>query len=80
MSSGIRAQAQRIAFAAAALSACAAAILVHVSPAVAEPGPVPGIYNFHPGDQSYLYDGKHGTFTGDVIYAAQEPNGGNRLI
>lgn len=80
MSSSIGAQTQRIIVAAAALSACAATILAHASPAVAEPGTVPGIYNFHPGDQSYHYEGQHGTFTGDVIYAVQDSNGGNRLI
>ncbi|MEV6320551.1 hypothetical protein AB0M45_05040 [Nocardia sp. NPDC051787] len=26
------------------------------------------------------YDGIHGSFTGDVIYASQNPNGGNRLL
>ncbi|MEU4341308.1 hypothetical protein AB0H00_08555 [Nocardia sp. NPDC023852] len=36
--------------------------------------------DFRPGDQSYRYDGKYGKFTGDAVYASQQPDGGNRLI
>ncbi|MEV6136526.1 hypothetical protein AB0L63_10785 [Nocardia sp. NPDC051990] len=41
---------------------------------------VPGYADFRPGAQSYRYDGEHGTFTGDAVYASQQPDGGNRLI
>ncbi|MCC3315394.1 hypothetical protein [Nocardia africana] len=38
------------------------------------------VYDYHPGDQSYRYEGQHGTFTGEAIYATQNADGGNRLI
>ncbi|MBF6298860.1 hypothetical protein IU459_15095 [Nocardia amamiensis] len=41
---------------------------------------IPGYADFRPGHQSYRYNGQHGTFTGDVVYASQQPDGGNRLI
>ncbi len=80
MSSVVRAQAQRIVVLLAVLLACAATFLTPAPQAAAEPGTAPGSYNYHPGDQSYRYEGKHGTFTGEVIYAAQNADGGNRLI
>ncbi|MFD4407374.1 hypothetical protein ACFWPH_31870 [Nocardia sp. NPDC058499] len=40
----------------------------------------PGVYHFHPNDTRYRYDGAHGSFTGDVVYASRHPDGGNRLI
>ncbi|MGW4329977.1 hypothetical protein ACWEKR_29290 [Nocardia sp. NPDC004573] len=57
----------------AALSAilAAAAIPAHA---------VPGHADFTPNAPSYRYEGKHGTFTGDAVYAFQQPDGGNRLI
>jgi len=81
MSSHIGAQAHRvIVVLTALLFACAAAFLMPAQHAAAEPGPNPGVYHYHPHDTSYRYDGKHGSFTGDAIYAAQSAPGGNRLI
>ncbi|RJO78002.1 hypothetical protein D5S18_06980 [Nocardia panacis] len=54
----------------------AAAAIAAAAPANA----VPGYADFRPGDQRYRYDGEHGTFTGDAVYASQQPDGGNRLI
>jgi hypothetical protein len=78
MSSGIRAQARRLVVVLTALFACTAAFLTPAPKAVAERGAYPGIYNYHPNDTSYRYDGIHGSFTGDVIYATQNAEGGNR--
>ncbi len=80
MSSCIRATAYRISATLAALFACAAAFLVSAPQVVANPGAVPGVYHYHPNDTRYRYDGQHGSFTGDAIYAVQDPAGGNRLI
>jgi hypothetical protein len=80
MSSRIRAKAHRVTVTLAALFACAAAFLVPAPQAAAAPEARPGIYHYHPNDTSYRYDGQHGSFTGDVIYAAQNASGGNRLI
>ncbi|MBF6331110.1 hypothetical protein [Nocardia transvalensis] len=41
---------------------------------------VPGVYDFHPNDTRYVYEGKHGTFTGDALYASVNPSGDNRLF
>ncbi|WP_327112130.1 hypothetical protein OHB12_27775 [Nocardia sp. NBC_01730] len=54
----------------------AAAVVFAAAPVNADPG----YADFRPGHQSYRYDGKHGTFTGDAVYASQQPDGGNRLI
>ncbi|WP_378736203.1 hypothetical protein [Nocardia brasiliensis] len=43
-------------------------------------GPARGVYHYHPNDTRYRYDGLHGSFTGDVVYANQNADGGNRLI
>lgn len=40
----------------------------------------PGHVDYTPSNISYRYDGKHGSFTGDAIYASEHPDGGNRLI
>lgn len=51
------------------------------SPAAAEnPGAAPGVYEFHPRDQHYYYDGPHGILTGDAIYESDSPKGGTRVV
>ncbi|WP_156910279.1 hypothetical protein [Nocardia mangyaensis] len=69
-------KARRVATVLTALSAVSAALLASAPGAAAQPGH----YDFHPNDTRYRYEGKHGTFTGDAVYARQDPRGGNRLI
>lgn len=57
--------------------ALAAAILAAAAPAAADP---PGKVDYTPANPSYRYDGVHGSFTGEAIYAFQNPDGGNRLV
>jgi hypothetical protein len=77
MPSSIRAQARHIAALAIAVATACTAALVGAPPATAQPA---GVYHYHPNDLRYHYDGQHGSFTGDVIYASQDPTGGNRLL
>ncbi|MBF6127787.1 hypothetical protein [Nocardia brasiliensis] len=61
----------------AALAATLATVFAGAPSATAAPA---GVYHFHPHDTRYQYNGAHGSFTGDVIYASQNPDGGNRLF
>ncbi len=75
MQSCIGAQTRRVTLAAVVI----AIVVMCASTATAEPGSSPGCYDFHPYDTQYRYEGKHGTFTGDVIYAGSGL-AGNRLL
>lgn len=56
------------------------AMMMGAATATAEPGSSPGYYDFHPYDTQYRYEGKHGTFTGDVVYATAGPFRDNRMF
>lgn len=66
-------------FIAAAAAIIAAQFITSASPAGAD-NSAPGHVTFSQASPHYRYDGAHGTFTGDAVYAAQSPDGGNRLI
>ena len=51
--------------------------LIVAAPARAQ---TPGHVDYTPTNLSYRYEGKHGTFTGEAVYASAHPDGGNRLI
>lgn len=58
-----------------------ALFIAAAGPAVAEiPGSAPGVYEFHPYDQHYYYDGPHGMLTSDAIYESDSPKGGTRVV
>ncbi|WP_435592902.1 hypothetical protein [Nocardia sp. bgisy118] len=77
MQGGIRAQARLVVTVTAALAAILTVLLALAPKATGQPA---GEYHYHPHDTRYRYDGEHGSFTGDVIYASQNADGGNRLI